>query len=349
MDRRIVGKIFVILFAGLLLSSCQSSLQPIPFLVGSYAPADSTGVYYCELVPKSGSITIKSSLSGIKNPSFLVLHPEGETAYSVAESADQQGNGEVWSINISDGRLELGHPVSSGGANPCHLSINDEGSLLFVANYSGGNVGLINIRQDDQSLESLKSVYQHVGEGPNKARQSAPHAHSISFFEPMNMAIACDLGTDQVLVYQINNEGDGMQVDSASGYTCAPGAGPRHLDFSPDNRHVYVLNELNSTLDALSVSETGQLHAIETYHTLPDDYAGMNYCADVHVHPTGKYVYASNRGHNSIVVYQRDAKTSRLDRIERQNAPQRRHPLTFNRQRSRTAAYSAANSQRSRH
>ncbi len=227
-----IKRLCLILFSIILLlmASCKEEQHYIRFFVGSYAPADSTGIYTCELNPETGAAKVIHSLSGIQNPSYLALHPDAPVLYAVAEAADKNTqSGAVWSLSLADdGSLEGMNQASSGGAHPCHLSVDQDGQLVLVANYSGGNLGLIPIREDHQTGQ-LVQVYQHLGSGPNPDRQTRAHAHSVNIHPKLAKAYACDLGTDEVLVYDIDFEKQMMQLDSTAIFKSSPGAGPRHF------------------------------------------------------------------------------------------------------------------------
>ena len=307
-----------------ILGGCnQQSSETIRFYVGSYAPADQSGIYCCELDISSGKIVKTKELKGIENPSFLALHPNKEMLYAVGETTvtSQNDEGTVWSIALDqiDGSMNIVNSVSSGGAHPCHLSLDKNSKYLLVANYSGGNVSMIPVFENLR-LGHPVGVHLHElkgGPGPVTNRQQKAHAHSINISQDNSIAYACDLGTDEVIAYRLNIEEEMMMPDIFASYTCEPGAGPRHLALSPDGMNAYLINELNSTMVTLKVDPSGKIYNTQTISTLPDDYNGENFCADVHVHPDGKYVYGSNRGHNSIVVFER-APSGSLSLIQHQ-------------------------------
>ncbi|MCD6347577.1 MAG: lactonase family protein [Bacteroidales bacterium] len=300
--------ITILVIITLFIGSCRpESPVKIHFYVGSYAEAEDTGIYYCELDTVSGEINILSTLSGIKNPSFLTLYPAENQLFAVGEVTKKtagQASGTVWSIALDPktGSMEIQNSVSSGGAHPCHVSIDATAHYLLVANYSGGNLAMIPINADMQLGEPV-GVYQHEGSGPVAGRQDTPHVHSVNISPDNSMAYACDLGTDQIVAYKINIDEACLTPDSSASYTTAPGAGPRHFAFSPDGKRAFAINELNSTLISFTIDSEGALHEVQTIPTLPDGYTGVSYCADVHVHLNGRFVYGSNRGHNSIVVF----------------------------------------------
>jgi 6-phosphogluconolactonase len=186
---------------------------------------------------------------------------------------------------------------------------------VLVANYGGGSVAVLPIQEDGQ-LGAATDVVQHVGSSIHPTRQQEPHAHSITLDPTNRYALACDLGLDQVLIYRFDSAAGKLAPNDPPGAPLRPGAGPRHLAFHPSGRYVYVINELDSTLTVFAWDETrGTLREIHTMPTLPEDFAGKNTCADLHVAPSGRFVYGSNRGHDSIVIFAINAQTGELSYV----------------------------------
>jgi 6-phosphogluconolactonase len=287
-------------------------LRPIVF-VGTYTQklsfveGKAAGIYTCRLDTLSGALSIVDSLTGIDNPSFLAISPDRRFLYSVSETGGgpDRAVGEVVACKIGpNGHLEKINTVSSYGAAPCHVSIDRSGRFVFVANYVGGNVASYNVRADGGLSDSLSTIL-HQGD-------AQPHAH-MTAEAPDGKIAAVDLGLDRVFRYKVDEKGRLIPLDH---FETAKGAGPRHLDFHPKNSDRFaVINELNSTmLSCKRDATTGAVSVLDSISTLPTGFAEKNSCADVHFHPNGKFLYGSNRGHNSIVAY-RTNDTGKLELI----------------------------------
>ena len=282
--------------------------REIYLFIGSYASAKDSGLHVFAYDEKNLQLKEIQQLTGHVNPSFLAIHPSRNFLYSVNEIADFNGlrEGSVTSFRIDrkSGMLEYINKQSSKGAHPCHISIPDNGNHILVANYSGGNLAVLPVSPDG-SLEMASDIAQHEGRGPNEERQRRPHAHSIYPYTDGSMIFSADLGTDKVMIYKaVNDEGELISNSRQPYLKMEPGAGPRHIAFHPGGKWIYVINELNSTITRLEFdSQTGNAHVLESVTTLPEGWDGENYCADIHVHPSGRFLYASNRGHNSIAVF----------------------------------------------
>jgi 6-phosphogluconolactonase len=200
---------------------------------------------------------------------------------------------------------------SSKGGAPCHIIVDSAGKNVLIANYSGGNVAVLPI-EEDGSLGEANSV-QHEGSGPNPRRQEGPHAHSINLDAAERFAVAADLGIDKYLVYRYDPESHRLTPNDPPATSVHPGAGPRHFDFHPDNRLAFGINELDSTVSVFRFDpEAGTLMETQTVSTLPPDTAVSNSTADIHVHPSGRFVYGSNRGHHSIAIFQIDEEAATI-------------------------------------
>ena len=305
-------------------SSRSQPKGPIRVYVGTYTGKQSKGIYVMELDPKTGSLSEPRLAAESTSPSFLAVHPSKNFLYAVNEVPEFQGQktGSVSAFAINDdGALTPLNQQSSGGAGPCHLDLDRNGQCVLVANYAGGSVALLPV-DGDGSLKPPSSVIQHQGSSVNKQRQEAPHAHCINVVPdsvrrnpPGGLALVADLGLDKVLAYQFTlparTDGTLAPANPPSVAT-APGAGPRHLAFSPGGRFVYVNNELTSSVTAYSCGKGG-VKEMQTLSTLPEGYEGKgNSTAEIAVHPTGKFVYVSNRGHDSIAIFRADEKTGQL-------------------------------------
>jgi 6-phosphogluconolactonase len=284
--------------------------------VGTYTNGDSEGIYLCELDPKSGALTLVGLAGKANNPSFLALHPKGKFLYAVSEVDDYAatGGGAVmaFSLNADDGRLTPLNHQSSGGRGPCHVSLDRESKNVLVANYGSGSAAVIPLA-DDGALQKPTATVRHEGSSVHPDRQTAPHAHSINVSPDNRFAFVADLGLDKVLVYKLDAATGTLTPNDPPSAQLAPGAGPRHFAFHPSGKFAYVINELTSTITAFAYhAERGNLKELQTLTTLPADFTGNNTTAEVQVHPSGKFLYGSNRGHDSIAMFTIDPATGKL-------------------------------------
>ena len=283
---------------------------------GTYTRTDSEGIYTYRMDPESGALDRLSVVSGIENPSFLALHPSGRYLYAVSEIGEFEGRktGTVsaYSIDSASGQLSFLNLQPSAGAVPCHLVVDQAGRNLLLATYTGGTVASFPIDSEGR-LGPATSVIQHEGSSVDPVRQTGPRAHSINLDPHDRFAVAADLGTDEVLVYRFDSGTGVLEPNSPPSSPVAPGAGPRHFAFHPDGRFGYVINEMGSTVTAFRYDgDKGTLDPIQTITTLPEDFEGVTHTAEVRVHPSGRFLYGSNRGHDSIAVFSIDQETGRL-------------------------------------
>lgn len=276
--------------------------------VGTYTESDrADGIHILRMDTRSGELRLVGSVNAGANPSFLAIHPNGRVLYAVNEVTERNGKAtgalSAFAITGDTSLLtRLNEQPSEGGA-PCYVSVDRSGRALFVANYVGGNVALLPI-QKNGVLAPATNMVQHCGSGPNKERQEAAHAHCIIPDPSNRFALAADLGIDRVLVYRINLDDGTLQHVEGSDAVMRAGAGPRHLAFHPSLPLVFVANELDSTVTTLRFdSASGALSPLQTYSTLPSGWTGANYPADIHLASSGRTVYVSNRGHNSVAVF----------------------------------------------
>ncbi len=287
--------------------------QPIPeeyfIYVGTYASGEDGGIQICNFNAKDGSVEKIGNYAGIKRASFLALDPKRNYLYSVSETSDS-GSVSAFAIDSKTGLLTPLNHQSVHGNGPCYVTVDDSGKWVLAANYGSGNVCVFPVN-DDGSLAPASDVRQHEGSSVNERRQQGPHAHCIVLSPDNRYVFAADLGTDEIKCYRFDR-GEGKLIPQPAVKT-APGAGPRHFIFHPNNKLAFLILELNSTLSSYQYeAETGRLYHIQTVPSLPEDYDGGNSCADIHVHPNGKFVYGSNRGHNSIVIYAVDEVSGEL-------------------------------------
>ena len=276
--------------------------------VGTYTEAGRTeGIHLIRMNQRSGELRRVGAVDAGPNPSYLAIHPNGRVLYAVNEVETRNGNpsGAVstFAIASSTGALTRRNEQLSEGGAPCYVSVDRSGRLAFVANYVGGSVAVLPI-QADGSLESATHMVQHVGSGPNAERQSAAHAHCIVADPSNRFALVADLGVDRVFVYSLNFDGQSLHHMEGGDAAMRAGAGPRHLAFHPMLPLVFVANELDSTVATLRFdAERGALSLLHAESTVPAGWTGTNYPADIHVAPSGRTLYVSNRGHNSLAVF----------------------------------------------
>jgi 6-phosphogluconolactonase len=290
--------------------------------IGTYTQKTSKGIYRCELDLATGKLSEPVLAAETVSPSFLALHPTGRFLYAVNETANFEGTkaGAVsaFALDPATGALTFLNQLSSKGGAPCHLVVDQTGKYVLLANYTGGSVCVLPIGADGKLGEPTAFV-QHEGSGGDPKRQKGPHAHSINLDAGNRIAAAADLGLDKVLLYRFDAERGTLTPNEPAFAATAPAAGPRHFAFHPDGRHAYVINEMNSTLTAFAYDpQRGSLAELQTLSTLPADFQGNNSTAEVQVHPSGKFVYGSNRGHNSIVAFAVHAATGKLKLIGHQ-------------------------------
>jgi 6-phosphogluconolactonase len=296
--------------------------------IGTYTRGSgSKGIYRCELDMASGKLTPVGEPTEAADPSFLAIHPNGKLLFAVNELAKFEGqdSGAVSSFAINgktgDGKtgdLTFINQQASRGAAPCHLVVDRAGTHVLLANYTGGSVAAYPIDAAGK-LGEASSFVQHEGSSVMLPRQATPHAHSINLDAAGRFAMAADLGLDKVLVYRYSDKTGKLEPNDPPSVSVEPASGPRHFAFHPDGKHAYVINEIKSTVTALAYdAEKGVLTALQTISTLPADFDGRNSTADVQVHPSGKFVYGSNRGHNSIAIFAVDAETGKLTTVGQQ-------------------------------
>lgn len=273
----------------------ETSHGEIGFYVGGYGD----GIGFATLDRGTGMLGDVKIITPAKGASFLALHPSKPILYAVAEASP----GKVCSFAIGDGRsLTAAEQVETNGEGPCHVSVNVAGDVAFSANYGSGSIAAFAL--SDGKLPSKSSFFdQHVGSSVVAKSQGGPHAHCVVFDKPGKFAIGSDLGTDELIIYRI----DGQTVTRHAVTKMKPGTGPRHIAFSADGRFVYVCGEFSNTLETFAWNAgEGTLEHRDSLSTLPAKFEGRNTTAEVAVHPSGRFVYVSNRGHDSIAVFRVD-------------------------------------------
>ena len=282
----------------------------------------SKGIYVSRLDRKTGALTTPELAAETANPSFLAIHPARDFLYAANEvgTFDGKPGGSVsaFAIDRTTGRLKALNQQASVGSGPAHVVTDKGGRNVLVANYGGGSVAVLPIGEDG-ALKPASDFEQHTGSGPNLQRQKAPHAHSVNVNRADTHAYVADLGIDRVMIYRYDPAAGSLAPNDPPSAQAEPGAGPRHLALHPGGRYAYVINELHCTITVFSVDEgTGALKAVQTVSTLPEGTSvqpGYS-TAEVQVHPTGRFLYGSNRGHDSVAVFAIEAGTGRLTPVE---------------------------------
>ena len=284
--------------------------------VGTYTGEKSKGIYKVAFDATTGELSMPELVAEAASPSFLATDPKRRFLYAVNETGafggEKTGGVTAYAVDPATGGLKLLNSQSSHGTSPCHVSVDATGRVVMVANYGNGIVASYPVKADG-SLGPAASVIQHEGTGPNKGRQEGPHAHSI-YADPDNKhALAADLGADKVMVYDLDPAAGVVKPASRPFASIAPGSGPRHIAFGKDGKHAYVINEMLSTITVCAYdAASGAVAPGQTVSTLPAGFSGANTCAEIAVHPSGRFIYGSNRGHDSLAVYSVDMRTGGL-------------------------------------
>ncbi len=284
--------------------------EPILFGTGKVLQGKGEGIYVYRLDPSSGELQFVSKTTGVVNPSYLAFDAAGTFLYAVNELKTYEGEAtgtvSAFAVDRGTGTLALLNERCTGGTDPCHVTVDARRKHVLVANFMSGSVSVLPVR-DDGSLGAACAFVQHHGSSVDPSRQAGPHAHSVTLDAANRFAFVPDLGLDKLMIYRFDAERGTLDANATPWLDSLPGAGPRHLSFHPDGRFAYLVNELDSTISVLSFDAgAGALHRLQTVRTLPDGFGGAGTCADIHVDPSGRFVYASNRGHDSIVIHRID-------------------------------------------
>ncbi|HEX9961809.1 MAG TPA: lactonase family protein, partial [Pyrinomonadaceae bacterium] len=291
--------------------------------IGTYTSgkSKSEGIYIYKFSLETGALRPYKTIGNVVDPSFLAIDKNRKYLYAVNETVEYEGkkSGAVsaFAIDPKNGELHFLNKQPSLGGAPCHMTISDNGRFVLVANYLGGNVSVFPI-ENGGNLGAAIDSEQHAGAGLNRERQEAPRAHSIILDENNRFAFASDLGIDKIMIYNFDAGSGKLERNAAQPfYQTKAGAGPRHFKFHPNGKFAFVVNEQDSTITSLEYDDRrGTLKEIQTVSTLPATFFRANSCADIHASPDGRFLYGSNRGHDSIAAYKIDEKTGRLDFIE---------------------------------
>lgn len=308
MIRQVIAPLFLL----------TATIQAAPVFIGTSASkiSSSKGIYVADFDSATGKLTAPALAAPYQNPGFLALHPTKPILYACGQPTKPyaDGSSSVAAFSLAnESALKLLGEASVGGKGACHLAVDSSGRAVAIANYGDGSVSMVKL-DDDGLPEATASVVSRTGSGPNKLRQNGPHAHGVYFDKTNTILFVPDLGLDQVFVYPFD-EGTlklGKPLPSLIG---SPGSGPRHMAFSSDEKNAYIINELDNSVLATSY-ESGKFKSLGAVLTLPQDFAGTSSAAEIEIHPNGHFVYASNRGHDSISVYRRDDKTGTLVSVQ---------------------------------
>ena len=307
------------LFAALALAPLLSAQL---VYVGTYtAPQSSSkGIYAYKFDAKTGKMAPLGLMAEGPDPTFLAVHPNGKYLYAINEINEYKGkkSGAVtaYSIDKATGKLTELNEVPSGATGPCHITVDATGKAVLVANYAGGAFSSFPVLADGK-LGEAASVMKLTGSGPDKSRQGEPHAHSVVLTKNNKFLLGGDLGTDRVMVYKLDPATAKIEPNTPPFAMVKPGSGPRHLALSPDQKHVYVLSEMASTVTTFEFDpNTGAMKETDVVSTLPADFKGKSTTAEIEIDAKGRHVYASNRGHDSIAVFDVDPKTGKLTLVQ---------------------------------
>jgi len=287
--------------------------------VGTYTESKSKGIYGYRFDAATGQLTPLGLKAEIKDPSFVVTDPKRHFLYAVSEIGnDGKPNGIVssFAIDAKNGDLRLLNRVNSGGGGPCHLMVDRTGRILFVANYGSGDVSAFALNEDG-SIGKQTGSNHHRGSGINQLRQEGPHPHEVILSHDDRFLFVPDLGTDTISVYKVDAVKGTFAPNDPASASVKPGSGPRHLVLSGDGKIVYLICEMGSSVDVFSFDATkGSLTFVQTISTLPSGFTRENDSAEVQIDATGRFLYASNRGHDSIAVFAIDPRRGTLTKIQ---------------------------------
>lgn len=309
--RRLFASLLALAVPLLLFSSTRSEEKPASkqylAYVGTFTTNySSKGIYAFRFDAATGKLSPLGLVAESQDPSFLAVDSDEKYLYAVNEiddfNGEKSGAVSAFSIDHKSGALKLLNQVSTHGARPCHISLDDTGKFVLVANYEGGSVATFPV-QYDGSVGLVAGFVQHSGTSVDKKRQDGPHAHWIGPSPNNRFVMVADLGLDHVLVYRLDLNKGSLTPDDLPYAQIKPGSGPRHFAFHPNGKFAYVLNEMASNVTAFAYQQKGSLSPIQTVSTLPNDYKGAKQAAELVAHPSGRFLYASNRGHDSIAVF----------------------------------------------
>jgi 6-phosphogluconolactonase len=314
-SRRLFWLATALLFSPLLSAAELPKSGKYWVYLGTYTnPTGSKGIYRCELDAGSGKLSAPELAAEAGSPSFVHIAADGKTLYAVGEAAGKDGGGVYsWKLDAATGKLSEQVSRTSGGGGPCHISTDPKSEFAIIANYGGGSCATFKLKADG-SLDQRTAFVQHTGKGPT-ARQTAPHGHCAFFDATGTLAFVCDLGLDKVLIYKLNRETGAMTANEPAFVKLPDGSGPRHLHIAPSNDVAFVCGELDLTVNVVKMDvKANKFEVVQSLSTLPEGTKATpkDSTAEIRIHPNGKFVYVSNRGHNSIAAFAYDATTMKL-------------------------------------
>ncbi|MEX0660614.1 MAG: lactonase family protein [Balneolaceae bacterium] len=306
---------FCLMLIGIGSCTFEKSAKELVY-VGTFDDRGSEGLYIFEFDRENGRMDQIQTVSDRKGPNFQAIHPSGEYLYSVSGESfsedTENGTVSAYLIHPETGMLKLINEQSVEGRGTAHVSVDPLGEFAFVSNYSEGNLSVFAISENGGLSEAV-DVVQHEGNSVNEGRQNSPHVHSIIPSANGKFIYVSDLGMDQILIYKVNRTTGELSPAEMPYVENTPGSGPRHFTIHPDGEFAYSVEELSSTVAVFNVDQsTGGLSEIQRINMLPDDYDGNNSAADIHLSPDGRFLYASNRGHDSLVIYRVNPDTGNL-------------------------------------
>jgi 6-phosphogluconolactonase len=306
--------------------------EAIRFGTGKILEGKGEGIYLYRMDPATGALELDSTTTGVVNPSYLAIDPTQRFLYAVNElkTYEDKPTGTVssFAVDVKSGRLEFLNKQLTHGTDPCHVTVDAKRRNIFVANFMSGSVCVLPVRKDG-SLGEASDFIQHLGSSVDPVRQKGPHAHSVTLDRTNRFAFVPDLGLDKLMVYTFDRTRGMLEPHAAAWIKVKPGAGPRHVGLHPGGKFAFLINELDSSLAALSFdARKGVFTELQVVPTLPEGFQGESTCADIQVAPSGRFVYASNRGHDSLVIYRIEQRTGKLTYVGHQST-QGRTPRQF--------------------
>lgn len=331
MKRALLGLLAATVFSGTGVSSEVPASSHYYVYVGTYTGPNSKGIYAFRYDASQLALEPLGVVGEMPRPSFLAVSPDRHFLYAVSELGnDGKSEGYVYAFAIepATGKLAFLNRQPSGGGGACHLVVDKSGKFLLVANYGSGSAASFPLKPDGSIGDRISKI-QFEGSGPNAGRQRGPHAHAVVLSPDNRFLFVPDLGTDHVQILRFDSSNGSLARNTPAEVAVKAGAGPRHFTFSPDGRFAYLLGEMGSLVVAFRYdSSTGGLTEIQSASTLPDGFTGENNSAEIVVDSGGRFLYASNRGHDSIAVFSIDRETGKLERIQIEST-QGRTPRNF--------------------
>ena len=331
MIRRLVTSLLLVAWLTAVHGANSVAPQTLVY-IGTYTGAKSKGIYLSRLDSATGALSVPELVVETANPTFLAVHPNRRFLYAVNEMANPSSQSSptvtAFGIENATGKLTMLNEQSTGGDGPCHIVMEPSGKNVLVANYGGGSLAVLPINADGR-LGARTAFIQHHSSDLNPHRRTIAHAHGITLDSANHFIFCADLGLDQLFSYQFDSAHGALTPNVPPLVSLPLGSGPRHFVFHPAGQYGYVINELASTVTAFTYdSKRGSLEELQSISTVPEDFHGKTYAAEIAIHPNGQFLYASNRGHDSIAVFTIDNQTGKLTLIEHQSA-QGKRPRNF--------------------